>query len=264
MKQAEALADKRLIAASFSRAAESYDGVAALQREVGLDLLQDVLRKQVSPNTVLDLGCGTGHFCNHLARNFRNAHLLGLDLSLGMLRKTRENSGLSRLICADANALPLRDESVDLIFSNLALQWCDDLPAVFKGLKRVLKPQGYFFFSSFGPETLSELRAAWKKVDDYAHVNAFQSVDFHIESLIQAGFSEFIVSSGVKTLCYPSVDALMHELKRLGAHNVNLNRPKSLMGKAAMQKMREAYADAMVDGNIRAGFEMVVGYARRD
>lgn len=262
----DARPDKRLVGSSFGRAAPGYDGVAELQRQVGEDLLAKALAQPGSPGTIVDVGCGTGHCADRLLQVYPQARLIALDLSEGMLRQTRgrpDLEGRGWLVCGDAESLPLAAQTVDLVFSNLALQWCLDLPAVFAGFKRILRPGGVVLFSSFGADTLCELREAWRQVDDYSHVNEFAPKKTVETTLGAAGFDEFAVRSSLRRLDYPSVDALMRELKGLGAHNVTVNRPRHLTGKGAVRKMIAAYEALMPEGRIRGGFEIVNGYARK-
>ena len=262
----ESLPDKRLVGRSFSRAAPRYDQVAELQRRVGEELLADLLGSSLRPRTIVDVGAGTGHFAARLLERFPDARLIALDLAEGMLRQIRARPNVKErgwLVCGDAESLPLADRSADVVFSNLALQWCLDLSAAFAEFRRILRPGGIVLFSSFGAETLCELRQAWRQVDGYSHVNAFCPKETVKEALIRAGFDQTTVRGSTVALAYPNVDALMRELKALGAHNVTVNRPRHLMGKEAMRKMLAAYEDLMPDGRIRASFEFIRGYALR-
>ena len=148
-----ALPDKRQVAASFSRAAASYDSVAELQRSVGAQLLAR-LPAELQPRRWLDLGSGTGHFTRALAERFGAAEGLALDIAEGMLRHARPQGGAAYFVAGDAEALPLQDASVDLLFSSLALQWCGDFPRVLSEAQRVLRPVGVLAFCSLCVGTL--------------------------------------------------------------------------------------------------------------
>lgn len=260
-----ALPDKRWVGRSFSGAASGYDRVAALQRQVGGQLLAQLREIPAVPRAILDVGAGTGYCTARLAHSFPRAEVVALDIAEGMLRILRERpelpAGVSR-VCGDGESLPLRDGSVDLVFSNLALQWCGDLPSALAGFRRVLRPGGSVLFSTFGEATLSELRAAWAQVDGYSHVNAFASQASVEAALGAAGFGEVRVGGERRVLPYPSVDALLRELKSLGARNVTRNRPRHLTGKMAFRRMVEAYAAAMAGGRVEASFEIIYGRAR--
>nr|MBP9956780.1 malonyl-ACP O-methyltransferase BioC [Pseudomonas sp.] len=167
------LPDKRQVAASFSRAAASYDSVAELQRAVGAELLAR-LPAGLAPSRWVDLGSGTGHFSRALAARFPQASGTAVDIAEGMLRHARPLGGASRFVCGDAERLPLATASHDLIFSSLALQWCADFAAVLAEARRVLAPGGVLAFSSLCVGTLQELQGSWQAVDGFVHVNRFR------------------------------------------------------------------------------------------
>jgi malonyl-CoA O-methyltransferase len=160
-------------------------------------------------------------------------------------------------VCADAEHLPLAGQSIDSIFSNLALQWCSNLEAVFIDIKRTLKPEGQLVFSTFGPQTLRELKSAWATADNYNHVNQFYSEAQLEQFLQQAGFKNSQLKSTLYTPRYESVWTLMQELKKLGAHHVIVGRNKKVTTQTAMQKMISAYEKHRVNGQIPATFEVI-------
>jgi malonyl-CoA O-methyltransferase len=253
--------EKRWVSASFSSAAAGYDGVAVLQREVGESLLGRLCPLGLRPVRVLDLGAGTGHFAGPLVSAFPDACCLAVDIAEGMLRFLRAHrpAGASiGLVVGDAEALPLADESVDLIFSNMALQWCERLDVAFAECRRVLRPGGRLAFSTFGKDTLGELRTAWRAVDGYSHVNAFPARRSVEQSLRAQGFSKVRVEAATVGRGYPSVLALMKELKALGARNLTRNRPRHLLGRHTLERVAEAYGrlPGMASG-VTASFEVL-------
>jgi malonyl-CoA O-methyltransferase len=254
--------DKHWVGRSFGSAAHGYDRVAGLQRTVGARLLSLMPDRVRPPGAIVDVGTGTGYFAAELADLYPESRLIALDIAEGMLRVARdrfEYPEVCRCVCGDAEALPLADRSVDLVFSNLAIQWCTDLAGVFREFRRALKPGGVALFSTFGAQTLSELRNAWAVVDDYSHVNVFADVDMVATALREAGFAEIALETETRALEYNDVYSLMRELKGLGAHNVTIGRPRHLTGKKALQTMVDAYAAHMVGGVIRASFETIYG-----
>ena len=231
--------DKHNIAHSFGRAAKTYDDVADLQRRVGKHLLGKLPKKA---DVILDLGCGTGYFSSALKRTFPDGKIFGLDIAEGMLDyAARRRVGSADWLCGDAEQLPLADESVDLIFSSLSIQWCEDYSALFSEVARVLTPGGRFVFSTLGPKTLWELRQAWQAVDNYVHVNRFCEQALLISAAEQGGFSATVFDEQFEVLEYARLKDLTRELKHLGAHNVNSGRPKGLTGKKRMQQFIQAY-----------------------
>ncbi len=235
------------IAQSFGAAATRYDAHAALQREVAQALCALIPPQHPAPRTFLDLGCGTGYCLQHLRQRFPAATAFALDLALPMLQTTRELDAAAQLVCADAAALPLAGESIDLLSSSLVLQWSSDPARVFKEVARVLRPGGLALFSTFGPESLRELRAAWAEVDPHTHVNQF---------LPEAQLVAAAASSGLVVSCerriyvrwYCDLRALGRELKGIGAHNMNATQRPGLTGRQAFARAEGAFARGKVAG----------------
>ena len=234
------LLDKQLVARSFSRAAETYDSVAELQRRIGNRLL-DFL-PATAADVVLDLGCGTGFFASSLQTAYPDSTVIGLDLAEGMANYASTHQPSAQWLCGDAESLPLADSSVDIIFSSLAIQWCEDNKALFGEVFRVLKPAGHFVFSTLGPNTLHELRQAWYKVDSHVHVNRFVERSIIDDAIISAGFPcTYQTSEETILLQYDTLKQLTRELKALGAHNVNSGRQTGLTGKQSIRQLIAAY-----------------------
>jgi malonyl-CoA O-methyltransferase len=258
--------DKRWMRASFERAAASYDAVAVLQREVEARMLErlDFIRHE--PKVILDLGCGTGTGTVALMKRYRRARLISLDIAHGMLKATRRRAPWLRkpgLVCADADFLPLADRSVDMIFSNLTLQWCQNLEHTFGELRRVLRPNGLLLFSTLGPDTLKELRSAWEQVDGHSHVNHFTDMHEVGDALLEQGFQHPVMDMEAITMTYRDVRTLMSDLKSLGAHNVTRGRPHGLTGKGRLRAMTEAYEQFRLDGLLPASYEVIYGHGWR-
>ncbi len=164
-------------------------------------------------------------------------------------------------ICGDLEALPLQSGSVDLLWSSLALQWCNDLDATFSGMRRVLAPNGLLMFSTFGPDTLKELRQAFSQVDGYSHVSRFQDMHDIGDALMRAGFAEPVMDMEHFTLTYDTASGLMRDLKALGAHNATRGRRQGLAGKSAWKRMEAAYEKLRQDGRLPATYEVIYGHA---
>lgn len=262
--EAEPPLDKRAVAASFSRAARDYDRVAALQRDVGERLVAALETLQREPATVLDLGSGTGHFYPALQARFPDAHYIGLDLAQGMVEFARErHSGAGDWLVGDAESLPLASGSVDLVFSSLAFQWCYRPEQLFAELARVLRPGGLCLFSSLGPATLQELRRSWQAVDRHRHVNSFlPAARLEAAARGEAGLG---LSLSREQIClrYPRVQDLLRELKTLGAHNMNHDRPAGLTGRGSLRGMLQAYEAWRCDGLVPATYEVLYGTLER-
>ncbi|WP_271273394.1 malonyl-ACP O-methyltransferase BioC [Aliamphritea hakodatensis] len=256
---------KQEVATSFSRAASSYDNYAKLQQQVGEQLLATVSAgtgQQV--RQAVDLGCGTGYFIPRLMDSFQPECLTGIDLAPGMLSYAREHHAGEniRWVCGDAEALPLAADSVDLIFSSLAIQWCENLPRLFAEVYRVLRPGGQFVFSTLGPESLCELRASWATVDRYQHVSEFTPLS-QLRSSI-GGLEEVSFDVVPVQLLYRELRGLTNELKRIGAHNMSAGRPEGLTGKRHLLAFRDAYeAYRRDDGLLPATYEVAYVVLRK-
>lgn len=259
-----ALLDKAGVRRSFAAAADSYDSAATLQRRVAVSLLQK-FPLQTLDGRILDLGCGTGFLTRQFMTDYVDQSVIALDIALPMLRTARRKTQDLPVdyLCADAEKLPFADNSLQQIYSNLALQWCQDLSAVLTDMRRLLRPGGQLVFSTFGPATLRELKAAWAAVDDFAHVNDFYSLEQIRGFLKVAGWEAVTVESVVYQLRYSSVPTLMRELKDLGAHNVNQTRNRRLTTRSQLQHMVLNYEAAMADDEIIASYEIILVRGRR-
>jgi malonyl-CoA O-methyltransferase len=255
--------DTSWVRRSFDRASTSYDAAAVLQSEVR-DLLLDRLDlTTLDPRVVLDAGAGTGHASRALKRRYPKAHVLAVDSALGMLRAaTAQQSWLRPFarVCADAARLPLKDGSVDLILSNFMLPWSDP-EVVFAEFRRVLAPRGFLTFTSLGPDTLKELRAAWARVDGYSRVNRFTDMHDIGDALVRAGFAAPVLDVERYILTYTEVRRLAADLKAVGARNAAAGRLKGLTGPRKFAAMQAAYEIYRHEGRLPATYEVVFGQA---
>src|SRR6202140_4525392 len=256
--------DRRALARSFDRAGAGYDAAAQLQQRVRAELLGRLRYFALEPQCILDLGAGTCQGSIALRRRFAHARVIALDIAPGMLKASPRPGWPRRRferVCADAYALPLAARSVELIYSNLMLQWCDRPDLVFRELARVLKPGGVFVFSSFGPDTLRELRLAWESVDHGVHVSEFPDMPQLGDALMHAGLIEPVMDVERHRLLYPDAYALMRELKRIGARNAASQRSRGLTGRARLQRMVAEYELRRTAAGLPATFEVIFGAA---
>jgi malonyl-CoA O-methyltransferase len=270
--------DPRQVRRAFSRASASYDAAAALQHEGEARLLEslDYLEDRV-PDTILDLGCGPGHAAAAMRKRWPRARVIAMDLALPMLQQARPGSGRGTLswsplswsplqkpidrINADARALPLADNSVDVLFCNLCLQWVEDLPAAFAGFRRVLKPQGLLLVSTFGPDTLQELRDAFASADNAPHVSPFVPIAQFGDALVHAGFRDPVLDRDVFVNGHDDLPALVRELRAIGATNALASRRHTLTGKARFAAAAAAYEHERRDGRLPATWEVIYAQA---
>lgn len=256
--------DKRRARRAFEAAAEGYDLAAVLQREIADRLLERLDYVRMEPQRVLDLGCGTGYALEPLNRRYRRAQVIALDFALPMLHRARRRGGWLRrpkCLCADVESLPLADGSVDLILSNATLQWCNDLDRTFQECLRVLRPEGLLMFTTFGPDTLKELRAAWSSVDGYTHVSPFPDMHDLGDALVRTHFADPVMDVERLTLTYARIADLMADLKGIGARNATDQRPRGLTGPRRLAALEAAYETHRQDGRLPASYEVVYGHA---
>lgn len=268
LKQPEALPEKDKVRAAFDASAETYDLAAVLQQEVADRLVERLKYIRIQPGQVVDIGTGTGQCLAGLKNAYPKAKVSALDISMNMLLQCKKKqgwwSGLThpvQFINADAEHLPLVSNSVDILFSNLAIQWCNDLQATFSEFRRVLKPGGLLMFTTFGPDTLKELRACWSQADSFNHVNQF--VDMHDvgDALVSARFAEPVIDMEMMTMTYPNAIQIMKELKAIGAHNITQGRSKQLTGKGTLQRVIQHYETFRKDEILPVSYEVIYGHA---
>lgn len=260
--------DKHWIRNSFDHAVDNYDSAAVLQREVA-DRLENRLQYIVAdPKVILDIGSGTGYSAAKIRQRYPKAKVIELDISPSMLKLSKKKqSWFARMrrqhqyICADAEALPLANDSVDMVFSSLAIQWCQNHNKLFNNIARVLKPGGLLMFATLGPDTLRELRKSWSTVDDHPHVVTFDDMHDVGDEMVRAQFENPVLDMETITLTYSQVRDLMRDLKQLGSRNAMNGRNRGLTGKKRMQEMIQAYEKYRRNDVIPATYEIVYGHA---
>ncbi|SCY81325.1 malonyl-CoA O-methyltransferase [Nitrosospira sp. Nl5] len=268
--------DKRQVRNAFERAAPGYDQTAALQREVCERMLSRLDYIKHTPAVILDAGSGTGYGTRKLATRYANAKVLAIDIAPAMHVRARgaiswwrqflavlgnQTGNRPGYVIGDIEQLPLKDSCAGLIWSNLALQWCNDLNHTFAEVHRVLQAGGLFMFSTFGPDTLKELRQAFRGIDEYSHVNRFFDMHDIGDMLVHNGFGTPVMDMEYITLTYDDVVGVMRDLKAIGAHNATQGRRRGLTGKTTWQQAINHYETLRVEGKLPATFEVVYGHA---
>lgn len=259
---------------NFARAAPGYDALAVAQREIARRLFERLDPVRLEPQRIVDLGCGTGASLAALHERYPRAQIVGADLSPAMLAQARRaqakhawllpflRRARAQLVAADACALPLPASSVGLVWSNLMLHWLEDPLPVFREAHRVLENDGLLMFSTFGPDTLRELRSAFAAVDAAPHSHRF--IDMHDlgDMLVGAGFADPVLDMETLTLTYPTLPALLADLRAGGGCALH-GRRRGLLGRAAGARFAAAYQELARDGRLPLTLEVVCGHAWR-
>jgi malonyl-CoA O-methyltransferase len=242
--------DPRTVRRRFERAAATYARSSRLESEVATRMLERLDYVKIAPRRVLDAGSGPPR--RELARRYPKADVVALDFALPMLRATR--AGWFRrhaiLLCSDMARLPLAAGAFELVWSNMALHWlADPLPA-FRESARVLAPEGLLMFSTLGPDTLKELRAA----AGAERVHKF--IDMHDlgDMLVAAGFAAPVVDMEMIEVDYRESENLLSDLRASGQTSARVDRRRGLGGRALRERLRTALPG-------RATFEVVYGHA---
>ena len=274
--------DPRAVRRAFGRAATTYDGAAVLQKEIGARMAERLDVVRLAPRAVLDAGCGTGDALTELAARYPDARRVALDLATPMLAvaRTRARAGRSALtrllaplrggggappafVCGDLGALPFAPGAFELVWSNATLQWLPDLPRAIAECHRVLAIGGLFTFTTFGPDTLKEIRAAFARVDLHPHVGRFADMHDIGDMLVAAGFADPVMQMEYMTLTYSDALTMLRDLKAIGATNATLGRARGLMGRLRWQSALEALDATRAEpaGRVTATFEVIYGHA---
>lgn len=263
--------DRRALRRNFERAAPSFSRGDALHREIAKRMLERFEVIRLAPRRILDLGCGTGGATGGLQARFPDAKLFGLDFAArmasasasppaGWRRWWRGASGMTA-IRGEMAALPFAGGAFGLAWSNLALHWLDDPAPAIREAQRVLEPGGLFMFSTLGPDTLKELRAAFDAAGAGWHVKRF--IDLHDigDTLGSAGFGAPVIDMEILTLTYAELDGLFADLRSTGSGNAMVGRSRALTGAGRMRRVRAAYEEGRRDGRLPATFEVIYGHA---
>lgn len=255
--------DQRRVRRAFARAMPAA-GADGLVQQTAAELLDRLAPVRITPETVIDVGCGHGGMTRGLERLYRRAQVIGVDFAPELLPTVRGRRLFGRRLLAvggDMRRLPLADASVDLVVSNLALPWIDDLPQVFREWRRVLRPEGVLMFSAFGPDSLAELRAAWSEVDAYAHVHDFADMHDIGDAMLDAGLRDPVMDVDRITQDYPDLLRLLQGVRTVGVTNARPSRRRGLVGRDAWQRLQAAYPRSAEAGTWPLSWEVVYGHA---
>jgi malonyl-CoA O-methyltransferase len=250
---------------AFNKAALDYDRSAKLIHDVAEQLIKRLEVLTLKPKVILDSGAATGLSARLLEKKYHPSHLIVQDIAENLLKIARRKSpwfSKQRYLAGYSHELPLKNQVVDWVVSNLSLHWYTDVQAVLNEWRRILQPNGVVFFTTLGPDTLNELRESSLNVEEGVYVNRFLEMHHLGDALLKAGFSDPVID--IETYCvnYPNVDALFHEIRSLGMSNLNSGRRKNLTGKHTVKNIKEYYmAHFGREGKCPATFQVVFGHA---
>lgn len=247
----------------FDHAADHFDDVDFIHRVTRDGLFARIQPMSVEAGVVVDLGSATGSAGRPLEKRFRGARVVAVDLSRKMLGKLRrKRAWLSKIaaVQSDARALPFADASVDVVFSNMLLPWIDDPAAAFSEIARVLRQDGLFAFATLGPDSLLELRDAWKAVDTGVHVKQFADMHDIGDALVRAGLRDPVLDVDHLSVNYSNSAALFRDITATGARNSLRQRARGLLGRQRLATMTDALFNAEGNGGTTLSFELVYGH----
>ncbi len=255
--------NKQQMRQSFNAAAKTYDQAAELQRQVGDLLLQKLNGLNLNNKTIMDLGSGTGYLSQCIQNHHPDNYIISVDIADNMLKISQKKHPDQMYLCSDAEHLSFSNHSVDIIISNMALHWCQNIQRTFKELYRILKPKGLFIFTALGEETLHELQYCWNTIDNDTHVNRFLKKS-HMQKSLDIHFSETTLNTRIITRHHESIYTLMKKLKAIGAHNVTTKKPSGLTGKRKLQALEIAYESFRDETEyLPATYEVIFGVCKK-
>ena len=255
---------------SFNRAAVTYDAHSNLQDRISNNLIHRLDSIKLSPMNILDLGCGTGRNGLMLRKKYGTSEIINYDFSENMLKEARikQQLFLSKenmcspysYICADIEAMPFEENSVDLVWSSSTLQWCNELDLVFDQIKKILRPGGLFIFSTFGPNTLNELREITENISNEKKTNTFIDIKSISHFLMHSGFSAPVLDVQNFRMTYKDVRKLFLDIKGIGATNGNVSGNSGLSGKSFTNNIVQKYESYRKNDLLPASYEVIYGH----
>ena len=257
------LPDRRLVLGRFSRSASTFDSADVIHSEARSRMLERLPFFELKPCRVLDLGSATGKGTIELNALYPNAKVLAIDLAAPMASITKNRcSSLDSVtsLVGDAEKLPLLDDTVDLIFANLILPWCDP-QGLFQEAARVLCDGGLMVFTTVGPDTFQEIRRAWTGIDEHIHVHGFLDMHDLGDTAVRSGLTEPVMDIDRFKLTYQIRDRLFEDLRATGATNMAFGRRMQLTSPGRWENFCSQLEACRVEGSLSISIELVFGLA---
>ena len=252
------------ISKAFDSCAEKYEAAAKVQQEIGNRLMERLQYLKITPQRILDLGCGPGTFSRELKLMYPKAHIVGLDLVQGMLIQAKRKQSWRykwSLVSSDMKSMPFANGLFDLVFANQVIHWGGSMPPLFREINRVMNINGCLMFTTLGPDTFKELKHAWNN-NSYAHVNEF--IDMHDigDALMAEHFLEPVMDMEILSVHYETLAKLLAGLKAQGVKNINPQRNPGLTGRKEWQIFERNYADLRTPNDkYPLTYEVIYGHA---
>jgi malonyl-CoA O-methyltransferase len=255
------LPDRRAALKGFARATSTFDDMDVIHSEARSRMLDRLPFFELKPRRVLDLGSATGKGTVELAALYPTAQVVAMELSTPMAGRTRSRcaslAGVTSLV-GDAEQLPLLEDTVDLIFANLLLPWCDP-QVVFQEAARVLCDGGLMVFATVGPDTFQEIRRAWTEIDEHVHVHGFMDMHDLGDIATRAGLTEPVMDVDRLKLTYHRRERLFEDLKATGATNAAFGRRLQLTSPGRWQNFCAQLEAHRVEGQLSISIELIFG-----
>ena len=249
---------KKSIQQAFNTRASSYDEYSVAQREVGRRMIERLDLLKFKPSNILDLGSGTGYLAELLLSKFPTSNITCLDLAENMLLECREKIPNSNLIVSDIESMPFGPESFDLIISSFTLHWCEEIEKIFYDIRKSLKNDGIFMFTTVGPNTLRELQEAYTYIDIEQHVNSFTDMHMYGDSLLKCGFDDPVMDMEEIIVEYSSFRGVLNSLKKTGANTV-IGQEPSYKSKKSYIELSNVYPKNDDNCKFPVTYEMIYG-----
>ncbi len=246
---------KNQIAHRFSHAAIHYDSADQLQYQVAQQLISYL---PTTINDAIDLGCGTGKWTAYLAQKYSQKSIIGLDIALGMLQYAKKNQPKNIQWClGDIEKTPLKNNTFDLLFSNLAIQWCPDLSRVLLEAYRILKPGGQFIFSTLAKSSLKEIMMLQKNSQHVIRTNDYLSAQQQHKICRDSSLQVIHFQEKSTIQYYQKPLDLLITLKKLGANSLIQSKKQSIRSAYHLKQFLLQYEQFRQSKGIPCTYEVI-------
>ena len=245
---------------SFDAKSSSYDQYSFVQKEVSERMIQRLKFLKSKPLNILDIGCGTGYLSNLINQYLPNSNIVCMDFSYEMASQCKNKNIKLKPLVADAEYMPFKTSTFDLVISSFTLHWCQQIEKIFSDFFRILKNYGNFMFTTVGPDTLKELRNAYKLIDNYEHINTFNDMHDYGDILLSSGFHDPVMDVERLIVEYKNFNGVLQSLRKTGASTVICNESK-FTTKKSLKSLENHYKKNNKNGLFPVTYEMIYGVA---